>query len=222
MTAERSDELRIIYTRFINTSRGRADGTKAASGRAQNDFKRGRPTSSADEEYDRSYILYDPSPKEVLNALIPQLLIVLMSGCAIAPAYAVKGTASRMAAMENATRSADKMIEKTDAAISRRAPAHHYQRTSRYHRRRKRGKCGKVSRRRLLSGGETPMTEQERTGSIIRIIGPVLDVRFKEGSEPLIKTPLSPRRSHLSISRLYHHPWRVPPRWNPQKGFLRR
>ena len=34
------------------------------------------------------------------------------------------------------------------------------------------------------------MTEQERIGSIIRIIGPVLDVRFKEGSEPQIKALL--------------------------------
>ena len=34
------------------------------------------------------------------------------------------------------------------------------------------------------------MTHQEQTGSIVRIIGPVLDVRFNEGSEPQLKTLL--------------------------------
>ena len=75
-----------------------------------NDFKRGRPASPADEQYDRSLILYDPSPTEVLDALIPQLLIGYVFG-AIVHAYASENC-SRMAAMENATRSADKMIEK--------------------------------------------------------------------------------------------------------------
>ena len=36
------------------------------------------------------------------------------------------------------------------------------------------------------------MTEKDRTGSLIRIIGPVLDVRFKEGTEPQLKTLLTP------------------------------
>ena len=61
-------------------------------------------------EYDRTQILYDPSPIQVLDALIPQLLIGYVYG-AIVHAYASENF-SRMAAMENATRSADKMIEK--------------------------------------------------------------------------------------------------------------
>ena len=50
------------------------------------------------------------------------------------------------------------------------------------------------------------MTEQERTGSIIRIIGPVLDVRFKEGSEPLIKTLLVTKSEPpIHIEVVQHH-----------------
>ena len=50
------------------------------------------------------------------------------------------------------------------------------------------------------------MTEQERTGSIIRIIGPVLDVRFKEGSEPLIKTLLVTKTEPpVHIEVVQHH-----------------
>ncbi|MBA4347559.1 MAG: F0F1 ATP synthase subunit beta [Clostridiales bacterium] len=50
------------------------------------------------------------------------------------------------------------------------------------------------------------MTEQERTGSIIRIIGPVLDVRFKEGSEPRLKTLLVTRSEPpVHIEVVQHH-----------------
>ena len=34
------------------------------------------------------------------------------------------------------------------------------------------------------------MTDHVKTGSIVRIIGPVLDVRFDEGAEPALKTLL--------------------------------
>ena len=103
------DELRIVYTRFINTL-AREPMEQKLLPIELNDFKRGRPTSTEDEAYDRSFILYDPSPKEVLNALIPQLLIGYVYG-AIVHAYASENC-SRMTAMDNATRSADKMIDK--------------------------------------------------------------------------------------------------------------
>jgi F-type H+-transporting ATPase subunit gamma len=103
------DELRIVYTRFINTL-SREPVEQKLLPVELNDFKRGRPESSADEEYDHAPILYDPSPAQVLDALIPQLLIGYVYG-AIIHAYASENSA-RMAAMENATRSADKMIGK--------------------------------------------------------------------------------------------------------------
>lgn len=50
------------------------------------------------------------------------------------------------------------------------------------------------------------MTEQERTGSIIRIIGPVLDVRFKEGSEPQLKSLLVTKTEPpVHIEVVQHH-----------------
>ncbi len=103
------DELRIIYTRFINTITREPIEQKLLPIEL-NDFKRGRAESPEDEKYDSSYIVYDPSPEEVLNALIPQLLIGYVYG-AIVHAYASENC-SRMTAMESATRSADKMIEK--------------------------------------------------------------------------------------------------------------
>ena len=103
------DELRIVYTRFINTL-SREPVEQKLLPVELNDFKRGRPENEEDRQYDRSFILYDPSPKEVLNALIPQLLIGYVYG-AIVHAYASENCA-RMAAMENATRSVDKMIDK--------------------------------------------------------------------------------------------------------------
>ncbi len=103
------DELRLVFTRFINTL-SREPMEQKLLPVELNDFKRGRPESDEDEAYDRSLILYDPSPMEVLGALIPQLLIGYVYG-AIVHSYASENC-SRMAAMENATRSADKMIEK--------------------------------------------------------------------------------------------------------------
>ena len=50
------------------------------------------------------------------------------------------------------------------------------------------------------------MTEQEQVGSIIRIIGPVLDVRFSEGSEPPIKTLLVTKTEPpVHIEVVQHH-----------------
>jgi len=103
------DELRIVYTRFINTL-SREPLEQKLLPVELNDFKRERPENALDRQYDSAFILYDPSPKEVLNALIPQLLIGYVYG-AIVHAYASENCA-RMTAMENATRSADKMIDK--------------------------------------------------------------------------------------------------------------
>ena len=64
------------------------------------------------------------------------------------------------------------------------------------------------------------MTEQERTGSIIRIIGPVLDVRFKEGTEPPIKTLLVTKTdTPVHIEVVQHHSPGVDP--NGHLHFIR-
>lgn len=103
------DELRIVYTRFINTL-SREPMEQKLLPVELNDFKRQQVPGIVDNSYDRTQILYDPSPAQVLDALIPQMLIGYVFG-AIVHAYASENC-SRMAAMENATRSADKMIEK--------------------------------------------------------------------------------------------------------------
>ena len=103
------DELRIVYTRFINTL-AREPMEQKLLPVELNDFQRQQVPGVVDDSYDRAQILYDPSPTQVLDALIPQMLIGYVYG-AIVHAYASENC-SRMAAMENATRSADKMIEK--------------------------------------------------------------------------------------------------------------
>ena len=103
------DELRIVYTRFINTL-SREPMEQKLLPVELNDFQRQQVPGVVDDSYDRAQILYDPSPSQVLDALIPQMLIGYVYG-AIVHAYASENF-SRMAAMENATRSADKMIEK--------------------------------------------------------------------------------------------------------------
>ncbi len=103
------DELRIVYTRFINTL-AREPMEQKLLPVELNDFQRQQVPGVVDDSYDRAQILYDPSLTQVLDALIPQMLIGYVYG-AIVHAYASENC-SRMAAMENATRSADKMIEK--------------------------------------------------------------------------------------------------------------
>lgn len=103
------DELRIVYTRFINTL-SREPMEQKLLPVELNDFQRQQVPGIVDNTYDRAQILYDPSPTQVLDALIPQMLIGYVYG-AIVHAYASENC-SRMAAMENATRSADKMIDK--------------------------------------------------------------------------------------------------------------
>lgn len=103
------DELHIVYTRFINTL-SREPMEQKLLPVELNDFQRQQVPGIVDDSYDRTQILYDPSPAQVLDALIPQMLIGYVYG-AIVHAYASENCA-RMAAMENATRSADKMIEK--------------------------------------------------------------------------------------------------------------
>ena len=103
------DELRIVYTRFINTL-SREPMEQKLLPVELNDFQQQKAPGVVKDDYERGQILYDPSPAQVLDALIPQMLIGYVYG-AIVHAYASENC-SRMAAMENATRSADKMIEK--------------------------------------------------------------------------------------------------------------
>ncbi len=100
------DEVRIVYTHFINTLVHKPRDQRLMPAEL-GDFERpeGFPERGRDME-----ILYDPSPGAVLTALIPQLIIGFLYG-ALVHSYASENC-SRMSAMESATRSADEMIEK--------------------------------------------------------------------------------------------------------------
>ena len=55
-------------------------------------------------------LIYMPSPEEVLDTLVPQYIVGLVYGTLV-QAYASEHCA-RMVAMENATKSADEMLDK--------------------------------------------------------------------------------------------------------------
>ncbi len=99
------DEFRVVYTRFYNSlHREPADTVLLPLELCSliNDCK-----VSSKESFS---MLYDPSPEEVLNVLVPQLLVGVVYG-ALVHASASENSA-RMTAMENATNSADEMIDK--------------------------------------------------------------------------------------------------------------
>ena len=98
------DEVRIVYTHFVNSLVHEPTDRKLLPLELA-DFI---PERAVPE--DRSEMLYDPSPLEVFEGLVPQFMIGFVYG-AMVHAYASENYA-RMAAMENATRSADEMIEK--------------------------------------------------------------------------------------------------------------
>ncbi|HOG01698.1 MAG: ATP synthase gamma chain, sodium ion specific [Firmicutes bacterium ADurb.Bin248] len=102
------DELHIVYTHFFSTvSHSPRDHRLLPIELGDFDFKRPGGVGVRPVETD---ILYDPSPRKVLDALIPQLIVGFLYG-AMVHAYASENC-TRMTAMENATRSADEMIEK--------------------------------------------------------------------------------------------------------------
>lgn len=98
------DEVHIIYMRFINSANQKPK-----------DFKL-LPIELADfgadhqPRKDNIEMLYDPSPEQVFDALVPQFMIGVIYGTMV-HAYASENSA-RMSAMENATHSADKLIKK--------------------------------------------------------------------------------------------------------------
>lgn len=97
------DEMRIIYTRFVNTMvHTPRDVIMVPLGLEAFGIE---PGHVPHEE-----VLYDPSPNEVFSALVPQYIIGYLYG-ALVHSYASENCA-RMIAMENATKSADEMLLK--------------------------------------------------------------------------------------------------------------
>ncbi len=103
-TSGKTDEVYIVFTRFIDVTQSYPYCIRLL------------PLSLdayEDVKLDTSYtadMLYEPSPREVFNNLVPQLAVGIVF------AALVQSTASehcaRMNAMQNATRNADEMIEK--------------------------------------------------------------------------------------------------------------
>lgn len=98
------DELHVIYMKFVNSAVQKPKDFKLLPLELE-DFGNYR-----DEARNFSEMLFDPSPQEVFDSLVPQFMIGFVYG-AMVNAYASENCA-RMNAMDNATRSADKMIKK--------------------------------------------------------------------------------------------------------------
>lgn len=102
--AQEIDELHVVYTRFVNSMVHEPTDFKLLPIELS-DFGNEREIMESREQ-----MLYDPSPEQVFDALVPQFIIGYIYGTLV-HAYASENYA-RMAAMENATRSADEMIGK--------------------------------------------------------------------------------------------------------------
>lgn len=102
------DELRIVYTHFINTLTHEPRDQRLLPVEV-GDFH--RPDDFEARRFNH-HIIYEPSTKDVLSTLIPQLIIGFLYG-AMVHAHASENCA-RMTAMENATQSADDLIAKLD------------------------------------------------------------------------------------------------------------
>ncbi len=100
------DELHIVYTHFDSTLSHRPRDHRLLpielDGFVRAEYPGDRPV--------RMEILYDPSPEQVLDAMISQLIVGFLYG-AMVHSYASENC-TRMTAMENATHSADELIEK--------------------------------------------------------------------------------------------------------------
>lgn len=97
------DEFHVVYTRFYNTMHRELTDRILLPLRPAALLKRERRPEDSQE------VIYDPSPYEVLNALVPELLVGYIYG-ALVHANASENSA-RMTAMESSTNSADEMIK---------------------------------------------------------------------------------------------------------------
>jgi F-type H+-transporting ATPase subunit gamma len=98
------DEFHVVYTRFYNALHRKPVDTVLLPVKLDSFLHECKEPPS--ESYE---VLYDPSPFAVMSALVPQLLVGYVYG-ALVHASASENSA-RMTAMENATNSADDMIQ---------------------------------------------------------------------------------------------------------------
>ncbi|HWR19266.1 MAG TPA: ATP synthase F1 subunit gamma [Clostridia bacterium] len=98
------EEFHVVYTRFYNAFHRKPLDTVLLPVRPFSFFDDCKEPST--ENYE---VVYDPSPFAVMSALVPQLLVGYVYG-ALVHASASENSA-RMTAMENATNSADEMIQ---------------------------------------------------------------------------------------------------------------
>lgn len=97
------DEVRLVYTRFENALSQQPTDMEMLPIELESMGIDSNITA------DKAGVLYEPSAQEVFNELVPQFIIGYLYG-ALVHAYASENVA-RMTAMENATNSADEMIE---------------------------------------------------------------------------------------------------------------
>ena len=98
------NEVNIIFTRFISTFKQEPTMIKVLP-----ILLEGYVSVDLESEY-MAELIYMPSPEEVLDTLVPQYIVGLVYGTLV-QAYASEHCA-RMVAMENATKSADEMLDK--------------------------------------------------------------------------------------------------------------
>lgn len=104
------DEVVVVYTRMESTVSQKPELVRLLPILEADIPSQGETTFTGE-------ILYDPSPKEVLNVLVPQYLVGMIYSVLI-HSFASEH-ASRMLAMSNANKNADKMLETLNLEYNR-------------------------------------------------------------------------------------------------------
>ena len=104
------DEVVVVYTRMESTVSQKPELVRLLPILESDIPSQGESTFTGE-------ILYDPSPKEVLNVLVPQYLVGMIYSVLI-HSFASEH-ASRMLAMSNANKNADKMLESLNLEYNR-------------------------------------------------------------------------------------------------------
>lgn len=165
----RLDKVYVIFTHYVNAAVQEPVMIKLLPLSVEN-------LKDAKVEYDYSGdILFDPSPEAVFERVVPQFIVATLFN-AISQSSASEH-AARMNAMQSATKNADEMLDRLRADYNARrqlAVTNELSETGSRHA----GGGGKAD---IRSQGSGTVMNEISVGTVIRICGPVIDVRIENG-----------------------------------------
>ncbi len=162
------DEVRIIYTKVINAVQMETVVQQLLPLEKEEVVERNIPL-----DLHRELITLYPSPEAVLDYMIPNYLTGLIYGCLV-EAYASEHN-SRMMAMQSSTDNAKEMLRDLSIQFNRARQAAITQEITE-----------------VIAGAKAQKRKWRsmNVGKIVQVMGPVVDVEFKDGELPSIQDAL--------------------------------